>query len=349
MKSFKVLLLAAIFLCSSVVIVGACEKSSQTSTAQACNGTKVSNKKAVFNISAVKDGCCASKVQSALTSADGVKSCDVNMKTGKCEVEFNDQQISTENLLTTVGKCGFKASLAYLETLEPAEEPTKATPEAITQKAVLNVSGMTCGGCASEVKSALMKVEGVQECKVSWKDGKAEVGFCCDPAKANDLVKAVNKTGFKASLANVQSLEAVDDDEENGDDGEDADEAAEVHQTKQMTLNDKETFKATNYVCEDCGYRQAKAGNCPMDGTKLNKVTEKHTFVCEECDYAQAKAGLCPGHKTALVEYSVKYECPACKMVYETAGMCSMCKKQLEMATDKPVETQKKVMKETTY
>ncbi len=333
MKSFKVLLLAAIFWCSSVVIVGACENKSTTSTAQASSDTKVSNKKAVFNVSGMDSGCCAGKVQCALTSAEGVKSCNVNKKTGKLEVEFNDEQISTENLLTAVDKCGFKASLANVENLEPAQKASSDKNEAITQKAVLNVSGMTCGGCASEVKSALMKVDGVQECKVSWKDGKAEVGFCCDPAKAGDLVKAVNKTGFKASLANVESVEPADDVEDADYDSED----------KEMVVKDNQTFKATSYACDDCGYRQAKAGSCPVHDTKLIKTSERHTFVCEECDYAQAKAGTCPGHKTALVEYSVEYECPACHMDYAAAGMCSMCKKQLQMVTDKPVASGKQM------
>jgi len=341
MKSFKVLLLAAIFLCSSVVIAEACENPSQTSTTQASGSdTKVATQKAVFNISGVKDGCCAAKVQSALTSAEGVKSCDVNMKTGKCEVEFNDKQTSAENLLTAVDKCGFKASLANVETLEPAQKATSNKDQAITQKAVLNVSGMTCGGCASEVKSALMKVDGVKECKVSWKDGKAEVGFCCDPSQAQSLVKAVNKTGFKATLANVESLEPVDDDED-ADDSEDADESLE---SKEMVVKDNQSFKATSYACEECGFRQAKAGSCPVHDSKLTKLSERHTFVCEECDYAQAKAGFCPGHKTSLVEYSVEYECPACHMDYAAAGVCSMCKKQLQMVTDEPITTGKKMM-----
>jgi len=366
MKSFKVLLLAAIFLCSSVVIAGACESHSktsttqasacekksetsaakaggcgnkfETSTTQASNGnTKISNKKAVFNVSGMDAGCCAAKVQSALTSAEGVKSCNVNMKTGKCEVEFNDKQTSAANLLTAVDKCGFKASLANVETLEPAQKATsgKSKEEAMTQKAVLNVSGMTCDGCASQVKSALTKVNGVKDCNVNWKEGKAEVEFSGDPSNAGDLVKAVNKTGFKASLANVESVEPADD-------GEDADYDAE---DKEMVVKDNQTFKATGYACEDCGFRQAKAGSCPVHDVKLNKVSERHTFVCEECDYAQAKAGSCPGHKTALVEYSVEFECPACHMDYAEAGMCSMCKKQLQMVTDEPFSSGKQMTK----
>lgn len=343
MKSFKVLLLAAIFLCSSVVIAGAYEKSSSASTTQAKSDSKVSTKKAVLNISGMEHGCCASKVKSALSQCQGVKCCNINYQTGTAEVEFTDAAVSEEKLIEAVDRCGFKASLANVETLEPAEKTTASSKnKAITQKAFLNVSGMTCSGCVPEVKSALTKVNGVKECKVSWKEGKAEVVFSGDQTNANDLVKAVNKTGFKATLANVESLEPAEDEDNDSDESGDIEDNDEA--PKQMVVKDNETFKATNYVCEDCGFRQAKAGNCPMDGTKLSKVTEKHTFVCEECDYAQAKAGVCPAHKTALVEYSVKYQCPACKMVYETAGTCSMCNKKLEMRTDKPVTTSKQMM-----
>ncbi|EQB63180.1 MAG: hypothetical protein RBG1_1C00001G0759 [candidate division Zixibacteria bacterium RBG-1] len=346
MKSFKVLLLAAIFLCSMVLIAAACEKSSQTSTAQAQCDHQVCSKKTALSSSDKEHNCCASKVKSASSHCEGVKESNLNLKAGTCEGKFDGSQTSAQNLSTKADKCCLKSSLANVETLEPAQKATSNKEEAVTQKAVLNVSGMTCGGCASEVKSALTKVNGVKECKVSWKEGKAEVGFTGDPAKANELVKAVNKTGFKASLASVESITAMEDDEDDAYDAEDADDSddGEDADAKQMVVKEKETFKATSYVCEDCGYRQAKGGKCPSGNCKLTKVTEKHTFVCEECDYAQAKAGVCPSHKTSLVEYSVKYECPACHMVYETAGVCSMCKKQLQMVTDEPIATGKKMM-----
>ena len=40
--------------------------------------------------------------------------------------------------------------------------------------ALLNIKGMTCDGCASQVKSALTSVSGVKDCQVDWKAGQAE-------------------------------------------------------------------------------------------------------------------------------------------------------------------------------
>lgn len=335
MKSFKTLLLAAIFVCSMVLIAGACEKHAKTTTAQAQCDPQDCAKKANLTSSDAEHSCPALKAASASSHCQGKES-NLTLKAGACEKKFEGSQTSATNLTAKGDKCSLKASLANAEEITPAEEPTSQKSDVtVNQKAVLNVSGMTCGGCASEVKSALMKVDGVKECKVSWKDGKAEVGFNGDPEKAQTLVKAVNKTGFKASLASVEEASSL---------AEETDEA-EVATTKQMVVKDKETFKATSYMCEDCGYRQAKGGKCPDGKCKLTKVTERHTFVCEECDYASAKAGSCPGHKTALVEYSVEYECPACHMEYAEPGVCSMCKKQLQMVTDEPVSSGKQMTK----
>src|SRR5574341_768586 len=334
MKSLKILLLAAIFLCSMALVAGACEKNAKTTAAQAQCDHQDCCKKANLT-SSDKEHCCpALKASSASSHCEGKES-NLSMKAGACEKKFDDSQTSATHLTATADKCCAKASLTSVEEITPAEEhKSQKTDAAVNQKAILNVSGMTCGGCASEVKSALMKVDGVKECKVSWKDGKAEVGFCCDPSKAQSLVKAVNKTGFKASLASVEAVEPADIESED----------LEKEARTEMVLPDKQIFKTTSYVCENCDYRQAKAGSCPMDKNKLTKVSERHTYVCEECDYAQAKPGTCPGHKTALVEYSVKYECPACHMVYDEPGVCSMCKKQLQMMTNQPVSTGKQMM-----
>ena len=40
---------------------------------------------------------------------------------------------------------------------------------------VLDVNGMTCGGCESKVKTALMNCDGVTDCEVNWKESKATV------------------------------------------------------------------------------------------------------------------------------------------------------------------------------
>jgi copper chaperone CopZ len=47
----------------------------------------------------------------------------------------------------------------------------------ITSRTSLKVEGMTCEGCAQTVRDGLEREPGVQEARVSWQDGIAEVAY----------------------------------------------------------------------------------------------------------------------------------------------------------------------------
>ncbi|ODS32715.1 MAG: Mercuric transport protein periplasmic component precursor [Candidatus Scalindua rubra] len=68
-----------------------------------------------------------------------------------------------------------------------------------TEEVVLNVKGMTCGGCEGKVKGALTACEGVKDAQVSHKDGKAVVQVEGGKANKEKLIEAVEKVGFSAS------------------------------------------------------------------------------------------------------------------------------------------------------
>ncbi len=70
---------------------------------------------------------------------------------------------------------------------------------------VLDVKGMTCGGCENKVKTALMNCEGVKDCEVNWKEGKAMVKVSKGSVNTAEMIKAVEGTGFSAeSLGEIQ-------------------------------------------------------------------------------------------------------------------------------------------------
>ena len=76
----------------------------------------------------------------------------------------------------------------------------KKVPEGtILQEITLNVEGMTCGGCEYKVKRALLKLEGVTQAKADHKKGEASVSFIQGKVTENQLVEAVNSSGYKAT------------------------------------------------------------------------------------------------------------------------------------------------------
>ncbi len=83
----------------------------------------------------------------------------------------------------------------------PSAETTAPVPTAGTHVA-LNVSGMTCGGCANSVHAALMGVEGVTGAQVDLKTGVVQVAY--DAAKANPdklLAAVAALSEFQVKLA----------------------------------------------------------------------------------------------------------------------------------------------------
>lgn len=66
----------------------------------------------------------------------------------------------------------------------------------IMQTENLNVTGMTCGGCASTVTKALKSVAGVGDVKVSVSTGEATVQYDERATSPDKLKSAVTSAGY---------------------------------------------------------------------------------------------------------------------------------------------------------
>ena len=66
---------------------------------------------------------------------------------------------------------------------------------------ILEVKGMTCKLCPPMVKKALTDVKGVNKVDVSLEKKEAHVEYEDGVVKPEELIKAIDKGGFKASLS----------------------------------------------------------------------------------------------------------------------------------------------------
>ncbi|MFQ5709703.1 MAG: cation transporter [bacterium] len=82
---------------------------------------------------------------------------------------------------------------------ERSPEESNQVATANVQKVTLDVQGMTCSGCEYNVESALKKVDGVAAVKADYKKAMAEIQYDPSVASVEEMVAAVNKTGYKAS------------------------------------------------------------------------------------------------------------------------------------------------------
>lgn len=84
----------------------------------------------------------------------------------------------------------FGGALPFYNPASPAAEEL--------EKVHMNIEGMTCDGCAEEIKAKLSELPEVEEGTISWKKGIADVKV----NKGSDhkaLTKAVEDAGFKVT------------------------------------------------------------------------------------------------------------------------------------------------------
>lgn len=67
------------------------------------------------------------------------------------------------------------------------------------------VSGMTCGGCSAAVRLAVKKMDGVEDVEVSHDDNSATVKYDADKVTPEDIVKVIEKQGFKAKVTETKA------------------------------------------------------------------------------------------------------------------------------------------------
>ena len=62
-----------------------------------------------------------------------------------------------------------------------------------SSKVVLNIEGMTCGGCESQINSVLYKTEGVISCNASYKDASVTIIYDQEVTDSDGLIKIISK------------------------------------------------------------------------------------------------------------------------------------------------------------
>jgi len=70
---------------------------------------------------------------------------------------------------------------------------------------MLKVEGMTCASCALAIRTALKRLDGVRDARVSVEDKRAVVDY--EPAKVTPqkMIEAINKLGYRASVPRASS------------------------------------------------------------------------------------------------------------------------------------------------
>ena len=123
---------------------------------------------------------CVGRVEAALAKVEGVQSVSVNLATERADIRLNTL-VNRMALVEAVEKVGYEVPQASVE---------------------LSVQGMTCASCVGRVEKSLRAVKGVKEATVNLATERATVR---GTAGADDLITAIEKIGYEASLVDNQS------------------------------------------------------------------------------------------------------------------------------------------------
>jgi copper chaperone CopZ len=104
--------------------------------------------------------------------------------------------------------CGCKANAQTTEKQQSANNETKTV--------TLKITGMTCGGCANHVSTALKKVEGVLEQEVKYPGDTAVVKYDASKTSEEKIIAAIVKAGYKAEVQKDEEQKPDDAKKKNG-------------------------------------------------------------------------------------------------------------------------------------
>lgn len=134
---------------------------------------------------------CVGRVERALVDVPGVFEARVNLASEQAEVRFDPGVATATDVVEAVDKTGFSIPVSSID---------------------LAISGMSCAACVARVEKTLASVAGVVEARVNFASGQGQVDLIPGTATPVELIAALDRAGYGASVAEGDlSAEARDD------------------------------------------------------------------------------------------------------------------------------------------
>lgn len=152
-------------------------------------------KKETLKITGMTCTACARAVERSTKKLEGVTGSAVNFATEKLSIEYDEDKVAMEDIISAVKKAGYSA-----------EE------ERLTRDVVIPIGGMTCTACARAVERAVGKIGGTNSAAVNFATERLSVVY--DPARTrlSEIKDAIKKAGYTA--LDIDAKDSADKDRE---------------------------------------------------------------------------------------------------------------------------------------
>ena len=151
-------------------------------------------KLADFKIKGMTCTGCEEHVKHAVSGLNGVLETTASHKNANAQVKFDASLVDVNKITEVINSTGYTVTESKVSDWNAENTLFQSTTFNTIE---LSVKGMTCSGCESHVNNAVAQLAGVDSVKASYQDASTIVKY--DPAKVDrdQIVEAVNKTGYK--------------------------------------------------------------------------------------------------------------------------------------------------------
>ncbi|XP_015947007.1 probable copper-transporting ATPase HMA5 [Arachis duranensis] len=155
---------------------------------------------AVFSVVGMTCAACAGSVEKAVKRLPGIREALVDVLNNRAQVFFFPSFVNEETIREAIEDCGFEATLL-----------TDDVTDKSVQVCRIQIKGMTCTSCSSTVESALQALQGVIKAQVALATEEAGVQFNPNVITYEQIMDAIEDTGFEAVLiSSGEDLSKID-------------------------------------------------------------------------------------------------------------------------------------------
>ncbi len=100
---------------------------------------------------------------------------------------------------TQIALCGLllATGLWGCESQDPARQMAPIKKNIPLKTVVLGIEGMVCDACAQSISTALLKLNGVQECTTSFAEKSARIAFAPEKIQIEEISLTVQSLGYQ--------------------------------------------------------------------------------------------------------------------------------------------------------
>jgi P-type Cu+ transporter len=146
-------------------------------------------KEATIQITGMTCAACASRIEKGLKKLDGVTDANVNLALEKATIIFDPAVTGLKHFQKKIEAMGYGV---------------------VTEKAELNITGMTCAACAARIEKGLNKLDGIANATVNLALETAIVEYYPSAVSVQDMMKKIENLGYKAEQKQEHGKEFVD-------------------------------------------------------------------------------------------------------------------------------------------